>query len=102
MEQGKGKQTDTHMYTLTGIHAAHKVLRPAKSFLAPVHHAAGDLGGVVDCFLVQLVQIHFQLLALQQRVILDQADELNLHDHEDFIMPILATLFFLELILQLK
>lgn len=83
----------THTNILTGIHTAQKVLRPAKSVLAPEHLAAGDLGGVADCSLVQLVQIHFQLLALQQWVPLGQADELNLHDHEDYIVPILATVF---------
>ncbi len=73
------------MRTLTGIHTAHRVLRPARRVPALGRLAAGDRGAAADCLWVQLVWIHFllqELRALQQRVKGTQADELSLHNQE--------------------
>lgn len=76
MENWNHDKSNTH--TLTGIHTAHRGPRPAKSVLALVHLAAGGQKATADCFLVQLVLVHLQLLelpALQQKAIL-QVDKL--------------------------
>lgn len=62
MENWNHDKSNTH--TLTGIHTAHRGPRPAKSVLALVHLAAGGQKATADCFLVQLVLVHLQLLEL--------------------------------------